>query len=241
MSPKLQALGYVEVETRAPSILGPAGTRFRGHQFRYSTLESDGAEALPHLYSVRPKWGAEFEEGYARANLVASYVHAHWASNPSIAEVIRARLRNRASPRNEARQDHHDPGHRVLGRQESDRRRAMPNLSRRRILGCAIQVAKHGAQFLRHPRRPRNRPRASSAGRGRGHRADRRNESDSAQARAGDALTGSGARKAHRQHALERILRDDAVAARDHPHLQSRRCARVTTSWLSRAPAVPRK
>ncbi len=88
MSPRLQALGYVEVETRAPSILGPAGTRFRGHQFRYSTLDNNGAEDLPHLYTVRPKWGAEFEEGYMRANLVASYVHAHWASNPSIAEAL---------------------------------------------------------------------------------------------------------------------------------------------------------
>jgi cobyrinic acid a,c-diamide synthase len=86
MSPKLQALGYVEVETRGSSILGPAGTRFRGHQFRYSILNNDGAATWPPLYSVHPKWGAEFEEGYARANVVASYVHAHWASNPSIAK-----------------------------------------------------------------------------------------------------------------------------------------------------------
>ena len=39
MSERLQAIGYVEVETRADSILGPAQTRFRGHQFRHSTLE----------------------------------------------------------------------------------------------------------------------------------------------------------------------------------------------------------
>ncbi len=88
MSPRFQALGYVEVETRAPSILGPTGTRFRGHQFRYSTLDHNGAEALPHLYTVRPKWGAQFEEGYMRQNLVASYVHAHWASNPAIPEAL---------------------------------------------------------------------------------------------------------------------------------------------------------
>jgi cobyrinic acid a,c-diamide synthase len=88
MSPRLQALGYVEVETRAPSILGPAGTRFRGHQFRYSILDDEGGADLPHLYAVRPKWGGEFEEGYTRENLVASYVHAHWASNPSIAEAL---------------------------------------------------------------------------------------------------------------------------------------------------------
>ena len=100
MSPRLQALGYVEIETRARSILGAAGTRFRGHQFRYSTLENRGVDATPpHLYTVRPKWGGEFEEGYQRGNLVASYVHAHWASNPSVAEAfVRAcrdsRLRN---------------------------------------------------------------------------------------------------------------------------------------------------
>jgi cobyrinic acid a,c-diamide synthase len=88
MSSRLQALGYVEVETRVSSMLGPAGTRFRGHQFRYSVLDRDGAEELPHLYTVRPKWGTEFEEGYAREDLVASYVHAHWASNPRIPEAL---------------------------------------------------------------------------------------------------------------------------------------------------------
>lgn len=89
MAPRLQALGYVEVETRAGSILGPAGTRFRGHQFRYSTLERGGGAGVTHLYSVRPRWGGgEFSEGFARANIVASYVHAHWASNPAVAEAL---------------------------------------------------------------------------------------------------------------------------------------------------------
>jgi cobyrinic acid a,c-diamide synthase len=88
MSPRLQALGYAEIETLAPSILGPIGTKFRGHQFRYSTLENGDEAALPHLYRVHPKWGAEFEEGYYRGNLVASYVHAHWASNPAVAEAL---------------------------------------------------------------------------------------------------------------------------------------------------------
>ncbi|HXN85577.1 MAG TPA: cobyrinate a,c-diamide synthase [Candidatus Binataceae bacterium] len=88
MSPRLQALGYAEVETRAPSILGPSGTKFRGHQFRYSTIDANGTGTLPHLYRVRPKWGAEFEEGCCLDNLVASYVHAHWASNPAVAEAF---------------------------------------------------------------------------------------------------------------------------------------------------------
>jgi cobyrinic acid a,c-diamide synthase len=90
MSNRLQALGYVEVETRADSILGPARTRFRGHQFRYSTLEgSESGNPTDRIYNVTPRWGgARFEEGYRIGNVLASYVHAHWASNPAVAEAL---------------------------------------------------------------------------------------------------------------------------------------------------------
>ncbi len=89
MADRLEALGYVEVELEADTPLGPAGTRFRGHQFRYSRLtEPDGAIAL--AYSVRRRRGQEaFREGYrAGDNVLASYVHAHWASNPRVAEAF---------------------------------------------------------------------------------------------------------------------------------------------------------
>ena len=90
MSDRLQALGYVEVETRIDSILGPAHTRFRGHQFRHSTLEDAGAgNRVDNVYNVTPRWGgAPFAEGYRVGNVLASYVHAHWASNPAVAEAL---------------------------------------------------------------------------------------------------------------------------------------------------------
>jgi cobyrinic acid a,c-diamide synthase len=92
MSDRLQALGYVEVETRADSIIGPAHAQFRGHQFRYSTLEGVGVDSghrIDRVYSVAPRWGgAPFAEGYRIGNVLASYVHAHWASNPAIAEAL---------------------------------------------------------------------------------------------------------------------------------------------------------
>jgi cobyrinic acid a,c-diamide synthase len=90
MRDRLQALGYVEVETRAASILGPAGLKFRGHQFRYSTLERHGGDrVVDEVYNVAPRWGrAPFTEGYRIANVLASYVHAHWASNPLTAEGL---------------------------------------------------------------------------------------------------------------------------------------------------------
>ena len=88
MSDKLEALGYVEVELQAATPLGPAGTRFRGHQFRYSRLrEADPAVDL--VYTVRRRRGQEsFREGYRVGSVVASYVHAHWASNPLVAEAF---------------------------------------------------------------------------------------------------------------------------------------------------------
>jgi cobyrinic acid a,c-diamide synthase len=91
MSPRLEALGYVEVETQAGSILGPAGLRFRGHQFRYSSLrlEEAAAPAIETIYRVRRRRGGEVTaEGYRRGSLLASYVHAHWASNPAVAEGL---------------------------------------------------------------------------------------------------------------------------------------------------------
>ena len=100
MSEKLQAIGYVEIETRTDSILGPAQTSFRGHQFRHSTLEgADRGNRIDHIYNVAPRWGgAPFAEGYRVGNVLASYVHAHWASNPAVAKaLIDACVRSRVS------------------------------------------------------------------------------------------------------------------------------------------------
>jgi cobyrinic acid a,c-diamide synthase len=90
MHARLRALGYVETETQARTILGPAGTRFRGHQFRYSELTLPaGAAPVALSYSVRRRRGEEMSrEGYGVGNVLASYVHAHWASNPRVATEL---------------------------------------------------------------------------------------------------------------------------------------------------------
>jgi cobyrinic acid a,c-diamide synthase len=86
MSDRLQAIGYVEVETTGRSFLGGPGQQFRGHQFRYSCLEPEPS-STERVYVVRaPVGDGEVAEGYQMKNVVASYVHAHWASNPGIAE-----------------------------------------------------------------------------------------------------------------------------------------------------------
>ncbi|HVN91764.1 MAG TPA: cobyrinate a,c-diamide synthase [Candidatus Binataceae bacterium] len=86
MRESLQAIGYADVETVGESFLGPVGTRLRGHQFRYSILDPEPDEAVERIYRVTPRWGgAPFAEGYRCANVIGSYVHAHWASNPEVA------------------------------------------------------------------------------------------------------------------------------------------------------------
>jgi cobyrinic acid a,c-diamide synthase len=83
MRDKLQALGYVEVETVEDSLVGAAGLRFRGHQFRYSNIKI--SETVVRAFDVSPRRGGNsFLEGYQIANVLGSYIHAHWASNPGI-------------------------------------------------------------------------------------------------------------------------------------------------------------
>jgi cobyrinic acid a,c-diamide synthase len=81
MRDRLVALGYVEVETQEPTLLGGPGLRFRGHQFRYSELQLTGP--VDQVYTVRRRRGGDVvREGYRIGSTLASYVHAHWASNP---------------------------------------------------------------------------------------------------------------------------------------------------------------
>jgi cobyrinic acid a,c-diamide synthase len=80
---RLQAIGYVEVETTRPTLFGPAGTQLRGHQFRHSSL--DGAE--PNAYRGLP--------AYADGAVLGSYVHVHFASNPAAADAFVTRCSSR--------------------------------------------------------------------------------------------------------------------------------------------------
>lgn len=87
MHDKLQALGYVEATVEEECILGQAGVRFRGHQFRYSSFNLLNEDGIRPLYRVRKRKGDQtFSEGYSKNNVIGSYVHAHWASNPNVPE-----------------------------------------------------------------------------------------------------------------------------------------------------------
>ncbi len=79
MHSRLKGLGYREACIARDSLLGPAGTVVRGHEFHYSTC--DFGDSVSHAYTVN---GAP--EGYAAGDLFASYVHLHFAGYPELLE-----------------------------------------------------------------------------------------------------------------------------------------------------------
>jgi len=60
-----------------------AGTS-RGHQFRYSNIDIDDQIVTKAFQVRRRRDGKSFLEGFQINNVLGSYVHAHWASNPSL-------------------------------------------------------------------------------------------------------------------------------------------------------------
>jgi cobyrinic acid a,c-diamide synthase len=89
------ALGYVEAELLEASLLGPRGLVVRGHEFHYSELRS-APEALPApwsaAYRIKPRRGNTPRiEGFSCGDLLASYVHVHFASRPEVIDHLMER------------------------------------------------------------------------------------------------------------------------------------------------------
>ena len=79
MTSKLQEMGYREVKAVSDNLLFKKGEKARGHVFHYSKIKKI-EQNVKRNYSYRKK-----EEGYSTLNnILASYVHLHFASNPEI-------------------------------------------------------------------------------------------------------------------------------------------------------------
>ena len=82
---KRKALGYREVTFSRDTPLGPSGTVARGHEFHYSELEMP--ESTARSYRLSRKGGVDLgSEGFSYKNVLASYVHLHFGSNPQLAQ-----------------------------------------------------------------------------------------------------------------------------------------------------------
>ncbi len=86
MHPRL-ALGYRAAVALTDSVLAPAGTRVRGHEF-HRTRTSPGAGPTPAW-----QWNAGSQEGFVAGSVHASYLHLNWAGSPGMASPVRRRGR----------------------------------------------------------------------------------------------------------------------------------------------------
>lgn len=93
MTDRLVRFGYVDVRFTANCLLGPAGTTTRGHSFHYSTIEP-GHAPIACAYHLRSTLsGQQDTEGYTLGHVLASYIHLHFLSNPTLASsFVRAAL-----------------------------------------------------------------------------------------------------------------------------------------------------
>ncbi|MCX5379074.1 cobyrinate a,c-diamide synthase [Streptomyces sp. NBC_00091] len=80
MSERL-TLGYREAVAVSDSALAAAGTRLRGHEFHRTVIEP-GAGTVPAWGFTHPERRVE---GFVRQGVHASYLHTHWAAQPSVA------------------------------------------------------------------------------------------------------------------------------------------------------------
>lgn len=88
MFQRLRSLGYREVRLQQKSILGPAGTRIRGHEFHYSDIAGKDTRAR-RVYHVSDRSGnACSREGFYINNTLGSYFHLHFASCPAAARAF---------------------------------------------------------------------------------------------------------------------------------------------------------
>jgi len=89
-----KAIGYAEVTLEHDSLWGRRGSTFRGHEFHYSEMDTplSAESGWRTVYSVRRRSGRPAgPEGFQKGRVLASYVHGHFASHPTlIAAFLRA-------------------------------------------------------------------------------------------------------------------------------------------------------
>lgn len=102
MTGKLQRFGYASLEFLSDTLLGPAGTRVRVHEFHYSQIipaeEPGGTVDFLGVQKGNERWRG----GLATGNALAGYPHIHFYSNPALARNFLARC---AAFRNAALKD----------------------------------------------------------------------------------------------------------------------------------------
>jgi len=84
MTKRLQGIGYRKGVFLEDNFLGPRGTTVQGHEFHYSRVVYE--KEYPPAYELFRGDEALRLEGYARNNIIASYLHLHFAGHQELLE-----------------------------------------------------------------------------------------------------------------------------------------------------------
>jgi cobyrinic acid a,c-diamide synthase len=89
MTRGLVHFGYADVEFAQDCLLGEKGTHVRGHSFHCSRIVAE--DSLPCVYRVHYSLSNRREqEGFVNGSVLASYIHLHFRSHPSlVASLLR--------------------------------------------------------------------------------------------------------------------------------------------------------
>jgi cobyrinic acid a,c-diamide synthase len=86
-----KALGYAETTLTRDALWGQSGAKVRGHEFHYSELLSDPCRKghWHTAYAIERRRSQEtVTEGFLSGRMLATYVHAHFASRPESIQTL---------------------------------------------------------------------------------------------------------------------------------------------------------
>jgi cobyrinic acid a,c-diamide synthase len=81
------AIKYIKLRTLVPTPIGPPGTQARGQEFHQSRIPRR-RDTQPPPYRVTTSTGDVYTEGFIRKNVLGSYIHLHFMSNPLIPQFF---------------------------------------------------------------------------------------------------------------------------------------------------------
>jgi cobyrinic acid a,c-diamide synthase len=89
MTERLQSFGYKRLRALKDTLLCPAGTEGKAHEFHHSVWEGTPPEPAWETTSLRGETGSD---GFAAGNLLAGYLHLQFGASPPWAEAWVARM-----------------------------------------------------------------------------------------------------------------------------------------------------
>ena len=101
MNKKLQTVGYVSAEMMRDTVLGSKGTVLHGHEFHFSSeCEPETGADYPRAFTFRKtRTPSPYAAGYAKGNILGSYLHLHFAGSEDAAASFVTACQNYAEKR----------------------------------------------------------------------------------------------------------------------------------------------